>query len=111
MAPSMINASARPEPPPMNTQRGPSRSASQPSGGLDSPCTSANAANAPATSERLQWNSSASATRKTEYEYQTPYASPSVTKVAMSDWVGCERTLTNLPTLMRFTHEMEKKID
>src|SRR5215468_11788509 len=111
MAPSTIKARARTEPPTMNTKRGPSRSASQPRAGLDSPCTSANAANAPATSERLQWKSSASATRNTEYAYQTPYASPSVTKVAISDWVACERTLTNLPTLMRFTHEMEKKID
>src|SRR2546430_2475190 len=42
---------------------GPSRSASQPNGGLDSPWTRAKTANAPATSERLQWSSSARTTR------------------------------------------------
>src|SRR5206468_9097942 len=93
-APTMINDRAGTGPPPRSTRGGPSRSASQPSGGLESPGTRANAAKAPATSERLQWNSSARATRNTEYAYQTPYASPSVTNVAMSDWPAWERRLT-----------------
>src|SRR5205814_1113543 len=88
----MIKARAKTAPPIMKTRRGPTRSASQPKGGLDSPCTRAKTANAPATSERLQWSSSARTTRKTEYAYHTPYARPSVTKVATRDWFASERT-------------------
>ncbi len=56
----------------MITRRGPSRSTSQPSAGPDSPCTMTKTEKAPARMERLQPNSLSSATRNTEYEYQTP---------------------------------------
>src|SRR5438309_9226812 len=52
------------------------------------------------TSERLQWSSSARTTRKTEYAYHTPYARPSVTKVATRDWLAAERTF--IPKLLDF---------
>ena len=65
----------------MTTRRGPTRSTSQPSAGPDRPCTITNTEKAPARTERLQPNSRSRATRKTEYEYQTPYVSPSVTNV------------------------------
>ena len=63
------------------TRRGPNRSTSQPRTGPDRPCTITNSENAPARTERLQPKSRRSATRKTEYEYQMPYVSPSVTNV------------------------------
>src|SRR5207237_7472813 len=97
---AMVKAEDRTGRPIMKTRRGPIRSASQPSGGLDSPWTSAKTANAPARSERLQCRSSANATRKTEYAYHTPYARPSVTKVATRDWLASERTF--IPKLLDF---------
>src|SRR5262245_61907227 len=69
-------------PPVAMTARGPKRSTSQPSGGPDTPCPSTSTENAPATTERLQPNSRRNATRNTEYAYQKPYVSPSVTNVA-----------------------------
>src|SRR5438876_10096635 len=96
----MIQARAKTTPPVMKTRREPTQPASQPRGGLDSPQTRAKTANAPATSERLQCSSSARATRKTEYAYHTPYARPSVTKVATRDWLASERTF--IPKLLDF---------
>src|SRR5512134_2937319 len=80
----MNSAAPSTTPPLAITTRGPTRSTSHPSTGPDTPCPTTSRENAPATTERLQPNSRRKATKKTEYEYQNPYASPSVTKVATS---------------------------